>query len=504
MKVIGKQSSGLGIVTSGSVAIAVNAVNELVITNEVAFFSHSLEVSGNLYVSGNTSMGVHTSSTHEITGSLLLTGSSTQIGVATITGSVIVTRDSTFIQDVYVSGTLKGPFSQSVEARVNALEEQRFFLGGDISAEGTLTGTATTKYTASLDISLNPISASQLIFPSESRKVYVAEYGSDNLLTPHRGKSPATPFKTIKAAVQSIYGNYQVSASQVSGSGQSGSATEASIISQSYATVAEILVGGLGVTPAVVKNGSTALITIGSVSQSTYDNYGSASQGTSISSSFATILNILGNGLGATPVLVPNGLIPKNLSANSQIAGTAGTNAVSQSISSSFSTLLSIVNGGAPAAPVVVNNSQTITSDANKLNARTLVLRNKGFIQDETIEYIKYVFPFFTYNPLRCKRDVGLLIDAVLDDLVFGGNEKTVQAGLSYYNGNFGEIQFGAGGVANSQKEETIAAISYAARMIRIIAAGGTISAPLPEVLNAKTALLGNLEFLQEEVINFI
>jgi hypothetical protein len=132
MKVIGKQSSGLGVVTSGSVAIAVNAVNEVVITNEVAFFSHSLEVSGNLYVSGNTSMGVHTASTHEITGSLLLTGSSTQIGVATITGSVIVTRDSTFIQDVYVSGTLRGPFSQSVEARVNALEEQRFFLQKDV------------------------------------------------------------------------------------------------------------------------------------------------------------------------------------------------------------------------------------------------------------------------------------------------------------------------------------------------------------------------------------
>jgi hypothetical protein len=504
MKVIGNQTSGLGTSTSGSVVISVNTVNEVIITNDVAFFSHSLEVSGNLNVSGNTSFGVHTSSTHEITGSLLLTGSSTQIGVATITGSVTVTRDSTFIQDVYVSGTLKGPFSQSVEARVNALEEQRFFLGGDISAEGTLSGTTTSKYTASLDISINPISASQLIFPEESKRIYVAEYGSDNLLTPHRGKSPATAFKSVKAAVQSIYENYQISASQVSGSGQSGSEAEASIISQSYATVAEILVGGLGVTPAVVKNGSLSLITIGSVSQSTYDNYGSASQGTSVSSSFATILNILGNGLGATPALVPNGLIPKNLSTNSQIAGTGGTNAVSQSISSSFSTLLSIVDGGAPAAPTVVNNSQTITTDADKLNARTLVLRNKGFIQDETIEYIKYVFPFFTYNPLRCKRDVGLLIDAVLDDLVFGGNEKTVQAGLSYYNGNFGEVQFGAGGVANSQKEETIAAISYVARMIRIIAAGGTISAPLPEVLNTRTALLGNLEFLQEEVINFI
>lgn len=500
MKVIGNQSSGVGLVASGAYAISVNSNPEVIVTNTEVFLSHSLVVSGNLFVSGNSQLGINTASTHEITGSLLLSGSSKQIGTSVITGSITVTRDSTFIQDVYVSGTLKGPFSSSIEQRVNALEEQRFILGGDVSANAVLTGSAQSTYTASLNITLNQISASQIIFPEESKKVYVAEYGSDNLITPHRGKSPATAFKTIKAAVQSIYGNYQISASQVSGSGQSGSATEALAISESYATVAEILAGGLGVTPAVVKNGATDLVLVGNISQSFYDGYGGNAESASISSSFATVLNILGNGLGSVPSLVENGRTPVKLSSNTQIAGTGGTAAVSASISASFAVITSIINGGAGTAPSVVNNSEVITTDSNKLNARTLVLQNKGFIQDEVIEFLSAVYPYFDYNRLRCKRDVGLLIDAVLDDLVFGGNQRTVEAGLSYYNGNFGD----ASNVPGAQKEQTIAAILYASRMAQIISINGTISAPSVAKANAKAALLGNKKLIQEEIIYFI
>ena len=500
MKVIGKQSSGVGLVASGTLGISVLGNNEILMTNELTFISSSLVVSESLFASGNTQFGITTQSTHEITGSLLLTGSSKQIGTSVITGSITVTRDSTFIQDVYVSGTLKGPFSSSIEQRVNSLEKQRFILGGDVSANAVLTGSATSTYTASLNISLNPISASQLIFPSESRKIYVSEYGSDILITPHRGKSPATSFRTVKAAVQSIYDNYQISASQVSGSGQSGSAAEASIISQSYALVAEILAGGLGSVPATVKNGSTDLVLVGNVSQSFYDGYGSNAESASVSSSFAVVLDILAGGLAAVPSLVENGRTPVKLSSNVQITGTGGTNSVSSSISSSFAVITNIIDGGVPSAPVVVNNSEAITTDADKLNARTLVLKNKGFIQDEVIEYLSSVYPYFDYNRLRCKRDVGLLIDAVLDDLVFGGNQRTVEAGLSYYNGNFGD----ASNVPGAQKEQTIAAILYASRMAQIISINGTISAPTTNKANAKQALLGNKKLIQEEIIYFI
>lgn len=503
MKVIGKQSSGVSLVASGTLGIAVLGSNELLITNQLVFASSSLVVSESLFASGNTQFGITTQSTHEITGSFLLTGSSKQIGTSTITGSITVTRDSVFIQDIYVSGTLRGPFSQSIEQRVNSLEGQRFILGGDVSANAILTGSAKTRYTASLNIELNQISASQIIFPSESRKIYVAEYGSDTILTPHRGKSPATAFKTVKAAIQSIYDNYQISASQVSGSGKSGSATEAIAVSQSYATVAEILASGIGSLPPLVKNGVN-LVLVGNVSQSFYDGYGGNAQSASVSSSFAIALDILAGGTGSVPVLIENGITPVKLSSNVQINGAGGINATSASISSSFAVITQIIAGGSPSAPAVTNNSEAITADANKLNARTLILKNKGFIQDEVIEYLNLVYPFFNYNSLRCKRDIGLLLDAVLDDLVFGGNQKTVEAGLAYYNGNFGEIQFGGNGVVNFQIDQTIAAILYASRITQKISVNGNIAAPSVPTLDAKNALLGNKQLIQEEAIYYI
>jgi len=155
MKVIGNQSSGVGLIASGAYAISVNSNPEVIVTSTEMFLSRSLTVSGNLFVSGNSQLGINTASTHEITGSFLLSGSSKQIGTSVITGSITVTRDSTFIQDVYVSGTLKGPFSSSIEQRVNALEEQRFILGGDVSANAVLTGSAQSTYTASLNITLS-------------------------------------------------------------------------------------------------------------------------------------------------------------------------------------------------------------------------------------------------------------------------------------------------------------------------------------------------------------
>ena len=70
-----------------------------------------------------------------------------------------------------------------------------------------------------------------------------------------------------------------------------------------------------------------------------------------------------------------------------------------------------------------------------------LLERNKQFIQDETIAWINAQIsgnnpPFtsgFTYDSAKCRRDIGLLIDAVLFDMRHGGNEKSREAAISYY-----------------------------------------------------------------------
>jgi hypothetical protein len=73
------------------------------------------------------------------------------------------------------------------------------------------------------------------------------------------------------------------------------------------------------------------------------------------------------------------------------------------------------------------------------------------FILDEQTPYTA---PLFVYNESKCFRDVGLIIDAVTTDLVFGSNYQSTKAGLSY-------VRAYSGVVTSSQLFETVAAINY-------------------------------------------
>jgi len=82
-------------------------------------------------------------------------------------------------------------------------------------------------------------------------------------------------------------------------------------------------------------------------------------------------------------------------------------------------------------------------------DAANLLVRNKDFIANEVVGFITSTDgpfgangPNFDYGTVgvatgkvKCKRDIGLIIDAIAFDISRGGNSKSVGAGLSYYQG---------------------------------------------------------------------
>ena len=86
-------------------------------------------------------------------------------------------------------------------------------------------------------------------------------------------------------------------------------------------------------------------------------------------------------------------------------------------------------------------------------NARTLMLANKPFLQEQVLARINSLYPTFDYNEEKCKRDVAILVENIAYDAAFGGNEKAVQSGLAYYNGVVSLIA--------GQETQTTAAIEY-------------------------------------------
>ena len=108
-----------------------------------------------------------------------------------------------------------------------------------------------------------------------------------------------------------------------------------------------------------------------------------------------------------------------------------------------------------------------IEDGGRNINAAKLLELNRQFVQREIVEWteeqiLNNTAPFstsFSYDTVKCERDMGLIIDAVKYDLTHGGNTRTRQAALAYVTspGNFYIL---------GQEAETVASIAYGLTVI--------------------------------------
>ena len=91
------------------------------------------------------------------------------------------------------------------------------------------------------------------------------------------------------------------------------------------------------------------------------------------------------------------------------------------------------------ASASILNPSNLVLNDRN-LDAADRIEENKEFIAYEAYGYITAKYPSLLIKSgitiEKCRRDIGYLIDATVQDLRLGGNINTIQAAESYYVGN--------------------------------------------------------------------
>jgi hypothetical protein len=104
--------------------------------------------------------------------------------------------------------------------------------------------------------------------------------------------------------------------------------------------------------------------------------------------------------------------------------------------------VIDVVTNGLGAVPAFTLPNPT-GFNIDYSNARRLISDNKAFIVDEITEWIAaQIFgnltPFttqFQYDSVKCARDVGYIVDAILYDLTYGGNLETLVAARAYFVG---------------------------------------------------------------------
>jgi hypothetical protein len=111
--------------------------------------------------------------------------------------------------------------------------------------------------------------------------------------------------------------------------------------------------------------------------------------------------------------------------------------------------------------------AQQIEKGAKNPEAAKLLELNRRFIQREIVEWTQYqiannIAPFttaFDYQTVKCERDMGYIVDALIWDITHGGNVRSREAALSYVNETVGSEYL-------NQKTETVASINYGLSLI--------------------------------------
>ena len=124
-------------------------------------------------------------------------------------------------------------------------------------------------------------------------------------------------------------------------------------------------------------------------------------------------------------------------------------------------------NSGASNSTVTTAATTTPTAQTA---FKTLMTANRAFIIAETVAYINQTYPNFTYNQATCERDLGLIIDGIIIDVMNGltANFQSIQAGKRYYNSNSGLKAI------RQQATETLAAINFAKTLSVVNVLGNT------------------------------
>ena len=132
------------------------------------------------------------------------------------------------------------------------------------------------------------------------------------------------------------------------------------------------------------------------------------------------------------------------------------TDATTQTaVEASFDEVVDILNNGVVSTDTSADPltfTDPTGASAGVIAAKAQLQNNRDFLAAEAVSFIQNNFENFTYNRIKCERDIGLIADAVALDIALGTNYNSVTAGLAYQRASNAVLQ-------DTQKIQTLASL---------------------------------------------
>jgi hypothetical protein len=147
-------------------------------------------------------------------------------------------------------------------------------------------------------------------------------------------------------------------------------------------------------------------------------------------------------------------------------------------------------------AEKVIVNTLFVTASASASAVYEALKNNKPFIQAETIAFVSSSWAGLSYTESKCRRDVGLIIDAVATDILYGGNQRSATAGEYYFKY--------PSQATGSQLDSTLNAIDFAGGTAKNVITNATFVTASQSVSASVELLRNNRLFIQNETMAYL
>ena len=186
--------------------------------------------------------------------------------------------------------------------------------------------------------------------------------------------------------------------------------------------------------------------------------------------------------------------------------------------------ILDYINNAVPNATIEIANSWQLKEFTT---AYERIIDRKDEIVEDVVYWVEKNHQDLEYNQATCRRDAGLMVDAIARDVYTGSNFATVKAGMSYYRAVASALE-----VVNAELKATVGAVNFLAEKVQRVALtapntavshlidnitgyiNGGARPKTPKWVEASTSdaldvagasiIWENKEFIQEDVIAYI
>jgi hypothetical protein len=171
----------------------------------------------------------------------------------------------------------------------------------------------------------------------------------------------------------------------------------------------------------------------------------------------------------------------KTTALTQDVSGTAGNAYAVEFAEDRVDDILDWINNGEANATIEI---ATKWADNDLQEAYNRLVSRRTEIREDVVYWVEKFHQELRYNQDLCRRDAGLMVDAIARDLLTGSNFATIKAGISYYR-----LVESTAEVRNDELDATLGAVNFLKHKVRHVAA---------------TTVSGHVSLLIDDIANYI